>query len=162
MSTMTWNSLLLSNGSIFSTTSPTTGSATDSAISPATTSPSRPRLRPPRRSSSSGRKMRSNSGASLPAKPWPAALPSSCWCVAFIHSRASQGVTTKAMISDSTMPRLALMGMGLMYGPISPLTKAIGSSAAMTVKVARMVGPPTSSTAPGMISRKLRPGNSCW
>ena len=34
-----------------------------------------------------------------------------------------------------------------MYGPISPLTKAIGSSAAITVKVARIVGPPTSSTA---------------
>jgi hypothetical protein len=71
--------------------------------------------------------------------------------VAFIHSRASQGVTTKAMASDSSMPMLALIGIGLMYGPISPLTKAIGSSAAITVSVARMVGPPTSSTAPGMI-----------
>ncbi len=35
---------------------------------------------------------------------------------------------------------LALMGMGLM-GPIRPLTKAIGSRAAMTVRVASMVGP---------------------
>jgi hypothetical protein len=47
---------------------------------------------------------------------------------------------------------LALIGIGLMYGPISPLTKAIGSSAAITVSVARIVGPPTSSTARGIIS----------
>ena len=33
-----------------------------------------------------------------------------------------------------------------------PDTKAIGSRAAITVKVARIVGPPTSSTAIGMIS----------
>ena len=32
----------------------------------------------------------------------------------------------------------------------------------MTVMVARMVGPPTSSTAPGMISRRLLPGSSAW
>ncbi len=157
MSTTTWNSLLLSKGSIFSTTAPSTGSATDTAISPTTARPSRPRLRRPRRSSSSGRKMRSNSGAIQRARPCPAALPLSAWCVAFIHKRASQGVTVNAMASDSSMPMLALMGMGLMYGPISPLTKAIGSRAAMTVKVARMVGPPTSSTAPGMISRRLWP-----
>ena len=58
----------------------------------------------------------------------------------------------KAIASEMAMPMLALIGIGLMYGPISPVTKAIGSSAAMTVSVARMVGPPTSSTAPGMIS----------
>src|SRR6185295_11840051 len=46
---------------------------------------------------------------------------------------------------------------GLIYGPINPLTKAIGSNAAITVNVARMVGPPTSSTACGMIS-----ANDCW
>ncbi len=51
-----------------------------------------------------------------------------------------------------SMPVLALIGIGLMYGPISPVTKAIGNSAAMTVKVARIVGPPTSLTAGGMIS----------
>ena len=45
---------------------------------------------------------------------------------------------------------LALIGIGLMYGPISPVTKAIGSSAAITVNVARIVGPPTSSTAAGI------------
>ena len=42
---------------------------------------------------------------------------------------ASQGVTVKAMPSDSAMPMLELMGMGLMYGPIRPDTKAIGSRA---------------------------------
>ena len=64
----------------------------------------------------------------------------------------SQGVITSAMASEMSMPMLALIGIGLMYGPMSPETKAIGSSAAITVKVARMVGPPTSSTARGMIS----------
>ena len=34
-----------------------------------------------------------------------------------------------------------------MYGPISPRTKAMGMMAAITAKVARMVGLPTSSTA---------------
>ena len=48
------------------------------------------------------------------------------------------------------MPMLALIGIGLMYGPISPVTNAIGSSAAITVNVARIVGPPTSSTARGI------------
>ncbi len=96
--------------------------------------------------------MRVNSGASLAARPV-------CSCAAwdwlpwlFIHSRASQGVTVKATASEISMPMLALMGIGAMYGPISPVTKAMGSRAAITVKVARMVGPPTSSTAPGISS----------
>jgi len=50
------------------------------------------------------------------------------------------------------MPMLELIGIGLMYGPINPLTKAMGSRAAITVNVARMVGPPTSSTARGTSS----------
>ena len=79
------------------------------------------------------------------SSPWPC-------CAGFISFSASHGVTTKAIASEMNMPIEALIGMGLMYGPIKPLTKAIGSSAAMTVKVARMVGPPTSFTAPGMIS----------
>ena len=54
------------------------------------------------------------------------------------------------------MPTEALIGIGRMYGPISPVTKAIGISAAITVKVARMVGPPTSSTAGGITSNRLR------
>ncbi len=54
------------------------------------------------------------------------------------------------------------MGMGLMYGPIRPLTKAMGRSAAITVKVARMVGPPTSSTAMGIAStRRFPPRAMC-
>ena len=54
-------------------------------------------------------------------------------CDGFSHSRASQGVTTKAMASDSSIPMLALMGIGLMYGPIRPRTNAMGRIAAMTV-----------------------------
>ena len=60
------------------------------------------------------------------------------------------------------MPMLALIGIGLMYGPINPETNAIGSNAAITVKVARMVGPPTSSTAPGMSSVSDFAGCRCW
>jgi len=67
----------------------------------------------------------------------------------------------KAIASDSSMPMLALIGIGLMYGPIKPETKAIGSSAAITVSVAKMVGPPTSSTACGMIAVKDLPGDNC-
>ena len=60
------------------------------------------------------------------------------------------------------MPMLALMGMGLMYGPINPLTKAMGKRAAITVKVAKMVGPPTSFTAWGMIDFKDFSGYRSW
>jgi hypothetical protein len=64
-------------------------------------------------------------------------------------------VNTNATASEINMPMLELIGIGLMYGPISPETNAIGNSAAITVKVARMVGPPTSSTASGIASTKL-------
>ncbi len=52
-----------------------------------------------------------------------------------------------ATASDASMATLAPTGMGRMYGPISPLTNAMGTMAAITVKVARIVGLPTSSTA---------------
>ena len=74
--------------------------------------------------------------------------------------RDSHGVKASAIASEISMPMLALIGIGLMYGPISPLTNAIGSSAAITVNVARMVGPPTSSTARGISSRSDSPGCS--
>ena len=45
------------------------------------------------------------------------------------------------------MAALEPTGIGRMYGPIMPLTKAIGSTAAITAQVARIVGLPTSSTA---------------
>jgi alkylated DNA nucleotide flippase Atl1 len=77
-------------------------------------------------------------------------VPAPPWACPFISLPASQGVTTKATASEMNMPIDELIGIGLMYGPIRPLTKAIGSSAAITVKVARMVGPPTSSTAFGI------------
>ena len=71
---------------------------------------------------------------------------------------AIQGLTTKAMASEKSMARLAPMGMGRMYGPMSPRTKAIGRMAAMTAKVARMVGLPTSSTASTTMRAKERRG----
>ena len=81
--------------------------------------------------------------SSLAASVRRAVAPSRC------SLSASHGVTTNAIASEISMPMLALIGIGLMYGPISPLTNAIGSSAAITVNVARIVGPPTSSTAAG-------------
>src|SRR6056297_3516853 len=41
----------------------------------------------------------------------------------------------------------APIDIGLIYGPIKPLTKAIGNTEAITVKDARMVGFPTSLMA---------------
>ena len=76
--------------------------------------------------------------------------------------RANHGVTMNAIAKDKSMPMLALIGIGLMYGPIKPDTKAIGSKAAITVKVANIVGPPTSSTAPGINCVSVFSGKSCW
>ena len=145
-STMTWNSLLLSNGSIFSTTSWTAASDTDSRIATTMPMPSASRRRPPRTGSTNGDSSRVNADSSRRSSapgPWATA----CFGASL---SASQGVITNAIASEISMPMLALIGIGLMYGPISPVTKAIGSSAAMTVKVARIVGPPTSSTAAGI------------
>ena len=127
--------------------------------------PKRWRWRAPWALSSRGVKTRWNRGSSLALQPlwWVAPVPELAWgSEGFIHQRASQGVTTKAIAKDSNMPRLALIGIGLMYGPIKPLTKAMGNSAAITVSVAKIVGPPTSSTAPGISSARVLPGNNCW
>ena len=56
----------------------------------------------------------------------------------------------------------APFGMGLMYGPDIPRTKAIGRMAAITVKVARIVGLPTSSVASTATRRRLSPFFSRW
>jgi hypothetical protein len=89
-------------------------------------------------------------------------MPVAAGTLGLIHSRDSHGVTTNAIASDRSMPMLALIGIGLMYGPMRPDTKAIGSSAAITVSVARMVGPPTSSTAAGISAASGLPGSSAW
>ena len=47
-----------------------------------------------------------------------------------------------ATASDASIATDAPTGIGRMYGPISPLTKAIGRIAAITAKVARIVGLP--------------------
>ena len=52
-----------------------------------------------------------------------------------------------AAASEKSIAADAPIGIGRMYGPISPPTNAIGRMAATTVSVARMVGLPTSSTA---------------
>ena len=63
----------------------------------------------------------------------------------------------KAMASDQNIAALDPMGMGRMYGPIRPPTKAIGSTAEMTAKVARTVGLPTSLTASTAMAGQGRP-----
>ena len=50
---------------------------------------------------------------------------------------AAQGVTMNAMASEKSIAALAPMGMGRMYGPIRPPTKAIGKTARMTAKVSK-------------------------
>jgi len=70
---------------------------------------------------------------------------------------AAQGVTMNAMARDQNMAALEPIGMGRMYGPISPPTNAIGSTAAMTANVARMVGLPTSLTASTAMTDQGRP-----
>ncbi len=69
----------------------------------------------------------------------------------------AHGVTMNAIASDQPIAALAPIGMGRMYGPINPPTNAIGSTAAMTAKVARIVGLPTSLTASTAIAAQLRP-----
>ncbi len=53
----------------------------------------------------------------------------------------------KATNSDIIMAMDAPMGIGDIYGPMSPDTKAMGKTEAMTVSVAKMVGLPTSLIA---------------
>ena len=53
----------------------------------------------------------------------------------------------KATSKENSIAALAPIGIGRMYGPISPPTNAMGRIAATTASVARMVGLPTSSTA---------------
>ena len=66
-------------------------------------------------------------------------------------------MTMKAMAREKNMAALEPIGMGRIYGPISPPTKAIGSTAAITAKVARMVGLPTSFTASTAMSGPTSP-----
>ena len=60
---------------------------------------------------------------------------------------ARYGVTTNATASEASIAADAPIGIGRMYGPMSPETNAMGRIAAITANVARMVGLPTSSTA---------------
>ena len=59
--------------------------------------------------------------------------------------------------NENTIAAEALAGIGLMYGPIMPDTNSIGSRAATTVRVATIVGLPTSPTASTAAVRRLRP-----
>ena len=69
----------------------------------------------------------------------------------------SQGATTMATKNENSIAAEALAGIGAMYGPISPDTNSIGSSAAITVSVATTVGLPTSATASIAACMRSRP-----
>src|SRR5512135_1406201 len=69
----------------------------------------------------------------------------------------AQGVTIKAIAREKNIAALEPMGIGRIYGPIRPPTKAIGSTAAITANVARMVGLPTSLTASTAMADQFRP-----
>ena len=69
---------------------------------------------------------------------------------------SSQGVTVTATKNENSIAIEALAGIGLMYGPIRPLTNIIGSSAATMASVATMVGLPTSATASIAVSARPR------
>src|SRR5450830_1917909 len=93
-----------------------------------------------------GVRTRVNNVCSFGPRPLPLSWPAGTCPCGFINFNASQGVTVNAIAREIAMPKLELIGIGLMYGPIKPDTKAIGSKAAITVRVAKIVGPPTSST----------------
>ncbi len=59
--------------------------------------------------------------------------------------------------NEKIMAAEALAGMGLMYGPIRPETNIIGSRATTMVRVATMVGLPTSATPSMAFCRTERP-----
>src|SRR6516225_2697167 len=87
----------------------------------------------------------------------PSRAPDLFFLCSFSRRRLAHGVTTKATNREKTIAAEAPTGIGRMYGPIKPLTKAIGRIAAITAKVARIVGLPTSATALTATSIRERP-----
>jgi hypothetical protein len=114
MSTTTWNSLLLSNGSIFITTSFSGTSTTDTTIATPMPIHSMRRYGLPASSRKKGvitrvKKLASRCD-SLSAAAGAAWLPK-CLCS---RRNASHGVTTNAIASDSSIPIDELIGIGAM------------------------------------------------
>ena len=112
-STTTWNSDLLSNGSIFSTTSFTPASETEPRISASTAIASSRRLRAACAAVTNRPSARAKKRSSRPAPACGAACAAGA-AAPFSSLRASQGVTMKAIASEMSMPMLALIGIGLM------------------------------------------------
>ncbi len=69
------------------------------------------------------------------------------WSSEGLNLLVNQGVNANAANKENNIATEPKIGMGDIYGPIMPLTKPIGNNAAITVKVARIVGFPTSRTA---------------
>ena len=149
---MTWNSLLLSKGSIFTCTHFNGTNAT--AASSSTTTP--PRNIQRRRAFADQRVHHPAVQARGPAFGFvPGMSPPPAYCRSSLS--AAHGETTKATINENSMAAEAPTGIGRMYGPIRPRTNAMGRIAAITANVARIVGLPTSSTASTATSDKERP-----
>ena len=113
MSSTIWNSLLLSKGSIFSTTSLKKPRLTEARIATRMPSHSLRRADAPVRGSSSGDMRRRKKRSSL-AVVGSTTCPAAPCATGFIIFSASQGVMTKAMASEMNMPIEALIGIGLM------------------------------------------------
>ena len=157
---MTWNSLLLSKGSIFTRTH-FNGTKVTAASSNNTTPPRNIQRR--RASRISGFIIRRYKRVVQPSVSCPEWSPLPAYFLSSLN--AAHGETTKATISENSIAAEAPTGIGRMYGPIRPRTKAMGRIAPITANVARMVGLPTSSTASTATSDKDRPrlsGNRKW
>ena len=150
MSTITWNSLLLSKGSILTVTHferhERHGADQRSTDDAAEKHVSEPGLAQQRAHHPTVER-REAALWSRPRSPRPR----------FSSRTAAHGVTTNATKSEKSIAAEAPIGIGRMYGPIRPPTNAIGRIAAITVSVARMVGLPTSSTARPRCRRRSRP-----
>ena len=70
---------------------------------------------------------------------------------------SNHGAMPTATKNENSMAADAFAGIGAMYGPMRPDTNIIGSSAAITVRVAITVGLPTSDTALIAASTFVRP-----
>ena len=113
-----------------------------------------------RRETSSARRAVQTAAHEPPVEPGEEVLPSPCSRALSTGLRirtAAHGVTMKATSSENSIAALAPIGIGRMYGPISPPTNAIGRIAATTANVARMVGLPTSLTASTATRTAWRP-----
>ncbi|OQA39906.1 MAG: hypothetical protein BWY52_03008 [Chloroflexi bacterium ADurb.Bin325] len=137
----TCSSFLLSNGSIFSGTSPVSARATEKTKRPAMTSNN---VRARFFEASRGSTMRRYTlyvRVAVTSYAFSSPLPS------FSSLLESHGVIASATSSELSIVSGTLSAIGAMYGPIIPLMKNIGMNDTMIESVASRIGGMTSSIA---------------